>query len=74
MYVLVVFAVVMTGDAQEPFIPVTRNPIGYYQSEEACKSDINRQGAIFLAEFGGLEIGLSAAKCVEVKGLEGTPA
>lgn len=74
MYVLVIFAVVMTGQPEQPVAPITRGEVGYYNSREMCEADVNKQGMNFLAKIGKLEVALMASKCVLVKGPEGTPA
>lgn len=74
MYVMILFAIVMTGDMEQPIAPITRSEIGYYGSRETCEADVNKQGMKFLSGLGKLEVGLFASKCVMVKGPEGTPA
>lgn len=74
MYVMILFAIVMTGDVEQPVAPITRSEIGYYGSREVCEADVKAQGTKFLAGLGKLEVGMFASKCVLVKGPEGTPA
>lgn len=74
MYVLVIFAVVMTGQPEQPVAPITRSEVGYYSSRDMCEADVKSQGMKFLAGLSGLNIALFASKCVMVKGPEGTPA
>ena len=75
MYVLILFAVVMTGPPEESAIPITPSTVGYYQTIEACEADTKRKGSRFIFDLQdmGVNIAMFASKCVEVKGLEGTP-
>lgn len=74
MYVMILFAIVMTGQPEQPIAPITRSEIGYYNSREMCEADVKSQGMKFLAGLKGIEVSLMASKCVLVKGPEGTPA
>lgn len=74
MYIMILFAVVMTGQPEQPVAPITRGEVGYYGSREMCEADVKAQGTKFLAGLGKLEVAMFASKCVMVKGPEGTPA
>lgn len=74
MYVMILFAIVLTGQVEQPIAPITRSEIGYYGSREACEADVKSQGNKFLSGLGKLEVAMFASKCVLVKGPEGTPA
>lgn len=70
MYVLVLFAVMMTQDGP---VPVTRPSIEYYKTEAECK----KLGVQHLKDFMKMfenEPPMFAAKCVEVTHEEGDPA
>lgn len=74
MYIMILFAIVSTGDLDQAFVPITRSEVGYYMSREACEADVKSQGTKFLGGLNKLEVAMFASKCVMVKGPEGTPA
>lgn len=70
MYVLILFAIIMGPDGP---IPITRPSVEYYKTEADCKKLGVRHIKEFMAAF-DQEKAIFAAKCVEVKQIEGEPA
>jgi hypothetical protein len=72
MYILVIFVLFSTGDPSNPISIATRDPVGFYESIEACEADTNRAGARFLSEL-GVTPELAVSKCVVFTGTSDTP-
>lgn len=66
MYVMILFALVLTGQPAKPILPVTRPDIGYYISEEVCQADMKKQITQFAS--GLPQDTLIASKCVKIVG------
>lgn len=66
MYVMMLFALVLTGDPAKPMLPVTRPDIGYYLNEETCQADLKKQVTQFAS--GLPKDAYIATKCVKISG------
>lgn len=74
MYVMILFALVLTGQPAKPILPVTRPDIGYYANEELCQADMKAQVTVFAS--GLPDNTFIATKCVKINGpvVTGNPA
>lgn len=66
MYVMILFALVLTGEPERPMLPITRPDIGYYINEEMCKADLRKQVTEFATNLP--EGTYIASKCVKIVG------
>lgn len=74
MYVMILFALVLTGEPAKPMMPVTRPDIGYYLNEDLCEADMKNQLKVFAS--GLPDNTFIATKCVKISGpvIIGEPA
>jgi hypothetical protein len=73
MYVLVLVAVIATGDKNNPVWPMTPPTTHTYQTLEACKLDAEVQVYQYWASIDEKLMGIGG-KCVEVLGPAGDPS
>lgn len=66
MYVMILFALVLTGEPARPILPVTRPDVGYYINDELCQADMKKQVTQFAS--GLPKDTLIASKCVKIIG------
>jgi hypothetical protein len=70
MWVLVFFAMFVTGEKENPIVAITRPEIGYYISQESCELDRQKQAKAFLSEMPVEPVDL-VGRCVKITGPEG---
>jgi hypothetical protein len=73
MWVMILFAVFLTGAKSEPIVAITRPQIGYYPSEQSCLADREKQVSAFLSGMTEEPYDI-AGKCVKITGPEGKEA
>lgn len=67
MWVLIVFALIPTGNAEHPLQPLTRAQVVSYTSKEACNADAGKEAKKWVEGL-PVEPLLIAGKCVEITG------
>lgn len=66
MYVMMLFALVLTGEPAKPILPITRPEVGYYINESLCKADLKKQVTQFASSLP--ESSYISSKCVKITG------